>query len=82
MASTIVTAMGAMNTDSGACPPKSALGWRVPGSRPNTTNSATGMPSTVAGAAGSRRNSFASVLVSMERPPVSSTGAVGWVARE
>src|SRR5262245_49500569 len=59
----IATAVGAISVGSAACPPSSALGLFVPGMRPNTSTSASGMPSAVMGAPGSRRNSFASTAV-------------------
>src|SRR6266496_2273628 len=63
MASRIVTAIGAITVDSGAWPPNSSLGLFASGIRPNTSSSASGMPSTVIGAPGSRRKSFASTAV-------------------
>ncbi len=64
MATSNVTDIGAMNSDSSGCPPSSGLAFRVHGITPNTNRIATGRPIAMNDAVGSRRNSFASVAAS------------------
>src|SRR4051812_14279382 len=67
MASRIVTAIGAMTVARALCPPYFGSGRFAPGISPNTSSRASGMPTTTAGAPGSRRKTLASAAVSLVR---------------